>query len=191
MALLDTMGLKRCPGTILPLGEGLCVRGVPVFSTVALQSVPDNVYILAHVPSRYSLKGFRVITVIRDPRAVLVSYCRHRRREDDLDVSIAQAIQDFWGAPFAETYTGYLGWHGRCVWLRYEDLDPNTIGEGKGIYPAGTDFNTRTGSPSRWQDWWDDEAEAAWVAHGGPALLADAGYPLMSQTRIFDRVPSK
>lgn len=176
MALLDTMGLKRHPGTMLIDDGRLVVQGAYWRDLGPLGLVPDNSYILAHVPASFKLFGFRVITVFRDPRNVLVSYCRHRKREDGLHVTIPQALEDFWGQPFVEAYAGYLGWNGRCVSLRYEGLDPRTIGSGQGIYPQGKDWNTRTGSPSRWQEWWSGEAEAAWVAHGGPALLLEAGY---------------
>lgn len=176
MAFLDTMGLKRVPGTILPVSDYLDVSSVPGFNMDGLRAIPDNVFILAHVPARYDLSGFKVITVFRDPRNVLVSYIRHRKREDDLDVSIPQALKDFWGAPFVETYASYLGWASRCVRLRFEDLQPDTVGEGRGIYPKGKDWNTRTGSPSHWEDWWDEEAQIAFIAHGGLELLKESGY---------------
>jgi hypothetical protein len=177
-ALLDTLGLKRCPGTILPLGDQLYVSGSPLMSIDALRTLPDNCYILAHAPARYSLDGFRAITIKRDPRNVLVSYCRHRKREGSkLEFTIPSALTDFWGAPFVSTYRSYLGWAGRSIIIRYEDMPASVIGDGSGIYERhNKDWNTRTGKPSRWQDVWNEQAEAAWVRHGGPELAAQAGY---------------
>lgn len=178
MALLDTMGLKRCPGTILGTTSDQLVHIAGAkLNLAAARLIPDNVYILGHVCAAHSLAGFRVITIFRDPRNCLVSYLRHRKREDGLDVSIAEALDSYWGSPFVEVYAGFLGWRGHSVVCRYEDLDPATCGEGAGIYQAPQkDWNTRTGAPSRWQDVWDEEAEAAWLAHEGPALLKAAGY---------------
>jgi hypothetical protein len=177
MALLDTMSLKRCPGTILPLGDQLYVSGSPLMSIDALRTLPDNCYILAHAPARYDLAGFRVITIKRDPRNVLVSYCRHRKRVDGIEVTIPDALADFWGAPFVSTYRSYLGWAGRSVMIRYEDMPASVIGDGAGIYEChDRDWNSRTGEPSRWQAVWDERAEAAWIQHGGPELAAEAGY---------------
>lgn len=177
MALLDTMGLKRVPGTILPLGDGLHVSSIPTMSIAALSHVPDNCYILAHAPAAFDLTGFRILTIFRDPRNVLVSYCRHRRREDGMIYGIPQALKDFWGCAFVEVYRSYLGWRGRSAVLRYEDLPPHVTGDGMGIYQHhDRDWNTRTGSPSAWGDVWDDACEHAWVAHGGPALLEETGY---------------
>lgn len=177
MALFDTMGLKRFPGTILPLFDYCYVESMPHMSMAAMRSIPDNSYILAHVPAAFQLDGFRVITVFRDPRNVLVSYCRYRKRVEGLDASIPQALADFWGQPFVEVYAGYLGWRGKAVAIRYEDIPGSVAGDGSGIYQKHErDWNTRTGSPSRWQDIWTQEDEAAWVKHGGPELLAKAGY---------------
>lgn len=178
MALLDTMGLKRCPGTILPMGDGLYVDVCPVFSLSAARLMPDNCYILAHVPARYQLDGFRIITVIRDPRNVLVSYVRHRNRVDGVKVTIQQALANFWDwGPFVELYRSFLGWIGRSIIIRYEDMPAKMIGNGSGIYrDHHKDWNTRTGKPSKWYGYWNDEVEAAWQKHDGPRLLSQAGY---------------
>jgi len=179
MALLDTMGLRRVPGTILPMGDGLYVEGMlPSISTHALKAVPDNCYILGHVPARYSLDGFRVITILRDPRSQLVSYVRHREREDGIRLSIPQALDDFWGwGPFVEVYRSFLGWIGRSIVIRYEDMPPAMIGDGSGIYRNHKrDWNTRTGAPSQWFHVWTAKIDTAWQKHGGPLLLKQAGY---------------
>jgi hypothetical protein len=170
------MGLKRCPGTILHMHGYPYVEGIEHLSIAALRAMPNNCYVLGHVPSEYDLSGFRVLTILREPRDVLVSYCRHRKR-DGFIYDIPQALKDFWGAPFVETYRSFLGWRGRSVMMRYEDMPPSVIGDGKGIYEHhDRDYNTRTGSPSDWRKVWDDGCEQAWINHGGPELLAVVGY---------------
>jgi hypothetical protein len=172
------MGLKRCPGTILGChSQPLHISGINYLPLEAARCMPDNVFILGHVSAAHELDGFRVVTIKRDPRNVLVSYCRHRKRVDGLDVSIPMALADFWGAPFVATYAGFLGWDGRSIVMRYEDMPSSVTGDGARIYEGQPkDWNTRTGSPSRWQELWDDHAEAAWQSHGGPELLEAAGY---------------
>jgi hypothetical protein len=176
MALLDTMGLKRVPGTILPLDDNVYVYGNDYLSS--MQIIPDNCYILGHVADSHAhfLNGFRVITVFRDPRNVLVSYCRHQKR-NGVDVTIRQALEDFWDFPFIEVYRSYLGWFGKSMVVRYEDMPDFVIGNGDGIYQGHEqDWNTRTGSPSSWQEVWTKEDEASWIEAGGPELLVEAGY---------------
>lgn len=176
MALLDTMGLRRHPGTILP-GPEPYISSMPRLSLASLQSVPDNVYILAHVPASIRLEGFKILTIFRDPRNVLLSYIAHRLRRDNLIYTFNQGLTDFWGYPFIGAYRGYLGWRGRAAVIRYEDLPEHVVGNGSGIY-RGTahDWNTRTGKPNRWQSSWDATIEQAWAAAGGNELLAEAGY---------------
>lgn len=178
MSLFDTMGLRRMPGTILPMGDGVYVEGLPITSVATLKAIPDNCYILGHVPARYDLSGFRVVTVIRDPRNILVSYCRHRKREDGLTVSIPQALKAFWDwGPFVPLYRSFLGWIGKSIIIRYEEMPPAMIGDGKGIYRSHAhDWNTRTGDPSQWFHVWTSKIDAAWKRAGGPQLLAQAGY---------------
>lgn len=170
MAWLSRMGLARVPGTILP------THIVGGSSLPELRKYPDSDFILAHVPAGYDLSGFVVATVFRDPRNVLVSYRRHREREG-VAVSLCEALEDFWGAPFVPLYRDFLGWRGRSIAFRYEDMPPEQVGDGAGIYAEhDRDWNTRTGSPSDWPNVWDAETDKAWVAAGGPQLLADAGY---------------
>lgn len=175
MALLDTMGLRRHPGTILP-GPTPYLSGMPRLDLASLHAVPDNVYVLAHVPASVRLEGFRVLTIFRDPRNVILSYIAHRLR-DGYIVGFATALADFWGHPFVDTYRGYLGWRGRSAVMRYEDLPEHVIGDGSGIYRGtGHDWNTRTGLPSRWETVWDKTMASAWATAGGDELLKDAGY---------------
>jgi hypothetical protein len=176
MALLDTMGLKRaCRGTLLAGSNGVYLHGVDA-DLKTLRFVPDNCYLLGHVPSRHPLDGFRVLTILRDPRNVLLSYITHRKR-DGLVYSYGHAMDDFWGHAFVDVYRGYLGWRGHSAIFRYEDLPPAVVGGGFGIYQNDTqDYNTATGSPSDWRKVWTEEFAQAWDAHDGPRLLVDAGY---------------
>lgn len=174
MSWLTQMGLKRRPGTILPSPDGLHVVGGDIHSIE--QDGREGYFILAHVPARLALPG-SVITVFRDPRNVLVSYCRHREREDCDRPSLVEAIGSFWNQPFVPLYDSYLGWHGRSVVLRYEDMPSWQVGDGASLYAGQSrDWNTRTGSPSDWRDHWTQEAEEAWQDAGGVELLARAGY---------------
>lgn len=173
------MGLRRVPGTILPMGDdAVYVNGLPVLSVDAARAIPDNCYLVGHVPAKYDLTGFRLIMVLRDPRNCLVSYIRHRKREDGLRVTVQQALDNYWDqGPFVEVYRSFLGWIGRAIVIRYEDMPPSQIGDGSGIYrDHDRDWNTRTGTPSQWSDIWTDKIEAAWQRHGGPQLLVQAGY---------------
>ena len=176
MALLDTMGLRRHPGTILPGPDGPYIASMPNLEPASLRSVPDNVYILAHAPASIGLEGFKVLTIFRDPRNVVLSYIAHRFRAGYV-VGFAAALEDFWGHSFVETYRNYLGWRGRSVVIRYEDLPEHVIGDGSGIYRShDLDWNTWTGKPSDWREIWDDTIESAWAAAGGNELLKEAGY---------------
>lgn len=174
MAWFTRMGMQRHPGTLLPAPNGVRAAGV------SLEQVKQNnrpgMFILAHVPATRELWG-NVVTVFRDPRNMLVSYCRHREREDGFRPTLAEAIRDYWGQPFVPLYDSYLGWKGRSVVIYYEDLPPAQIGDGGSIYVGhDRDWNTRTGEPSDWRNEWNDEAEDAWRASDGPGLLRRSGY---------------
>lgn len=184
MAWLSKMGLKRCPGVLHIDGAGeLGVNGNHL-DVGTLAAVPDSVFIQGHVPATFDLRGFSVVTILRDPRNVLVSYVRHRAEPwgGDRKFTLDEAMDDFWGKPFVETYEGFLGWQGRSVVLRYENLAPEAIGAGCDIYDANRPEwdrwigNTRTGSPSDWREHWTEEAEGAWQARGGVELVDRAGY---------------
>lgn len=180
MAWLSRMGLKRCPGVMFSADGRVQIAG-KALSIGTLLDIPDNVFMQAHVAASLDLGGFCVLTVLRDPRNVLVSYCRHRSRHDELEVSIAEAIKDFWGQPFVPLYRDFLGWRGKSIVVRYEDLVADHVGDGASIYDDQPEWdswigNTRTGAPSNWEDHWDDEAERAFVESDGLDLLDRAGY---------------
>lgn len=184
MAWLSRMGLKRCPGVLhANRDDNLSIKGARIdIATLAI--VPDSTFIQGHVPAAFDLSQFMVVTILRDPRNVLISYIRHRAQSwgGEKKFTIPEALADFWGKPFVETYEGFLGWQGRSIIVHYENLAPQHIGAGEDIYtpdrPQWDKWigNTRTGSPSDWSLVWDAEAEEAWRAAGGPDLLAQAGY---------------
>lgn len=180
-AFLDRVGAKRCPGTLLGCtkDQELHVSGAPWATMELLRLTPDNCYVIGHVAACHAeaLAGVPVVTVLRDPRNMLISYRRHRKRVDGLDLSTAKALEDYWGAPFYEVYRGFLGWHGKAAIVRYEDIPASVAGDGSGIYCRhDAHHNTRTGRPSNWVDDWGQEDHRAWRAAGGPALAAEAGY---------------
>jgi hypothetical protein len=169
MSMLSKMGLTR-------------VSTVTVYSPDEADKYSDldhSHYVAGHIPAKHDLTSFLVVTIFRDPRNVLTSYCRYRKKMEDAEISIPEAIADFWGAPFVSVYRSYLRWRepGRSVCLRYEDLPLHQVGNGAGLYPEDNDYwNTHTGSPSDWRRTWDRAAKVAWKSAGGPELLKGAGY---------------
>lgn len=180
MAWVSRFGLRKLRGLLTVNADWrLHVKDGDGLTIDRLRQLPDSIFIHAHVPAQYAgdLQGFAVITVFRDPRNVLVSYCRYRKQVDGLDVTIPQALADFWGWPFVECYRAYLGWRGKSVVLHYENIPPSQTGDGASLYAGEPlDWNTRTGAPSQWSQHWDAEAERRWIEHGGPELLNLAGY---------------
>jgi hypothetical protein len=180
-AFLNRVGARRCPGTLLGCtkDQDLHVSGAPWATMDLLRLVPDSCYLIGHVAACHAqaLEGLPVVTMMRDPRNMLISYRRHRKRVDGVEVSTAEALEDYWGAPFAEVYRGFLAWRGLAAIVRYEDVPAAVAGDGSGIYcrhDAG--HNTRTGQPSDWVEEWRAEDHRAWRAAGGPELLEAAGY---------------
>lgn len=183
MAWLSRMGLKRCPGVLHVRSDGdLMVEGA--LSIPTLSVMPDSTFIQGHVPFGHNLTGFSVVTILRDPRNVLISYIRHRAASwgGGKRYTVAEALEDFWGQPFVPAYESYLGWQGHSVILRYEEMPSRVIGDGGEIYtpdrPAWDKWigNTRTGAPSQWLEHWTPSAEEAWQKAGGPALVRLADY---------------
>ena len=182
-AFFDRVGSRRQPGTVLGTtpAQSVHVSGANGVTLDALRMVPDNVYMIAHVCAAHAgvLTGFQIISVVRDPRDCLTSYCRHRRRVDGLDLTIADALEDYWGGgEFVPLYRGFLGWRDEeAMILRYENMHPAVVGNGSGIYCVhDAEHHTRTGSPSNWVDDWSAADHRAFRAAGGRALLEEAGY---------------
>lgn len=185
MAWLQRMGLNRLPGIIEAwhADRTIALRETGADSEVVTlgkaRQLDDRIFCHAHVHAGHRLDGFRVVTIFRDPRNVLVSYVRHQERVRGERITLQDALRSFCGRPFVEVYRGFLGWRGRSLCLRYEDFPPGFCGNGAGLYAhADRDHNTRTGSPSNWLDWWTEEMDLDWQAAGGPGLVEDAGYGL-------------
>jgi hypothetical protein len=181
-ALLDRAGAKRCPGTMLgtTLDQPVHVVGFPSVTLGVLKMLPDNCYMIGHVCAEHAdeLDGFPVVLVLRDPRDCITSYCRHRKRTDGIDLTVEDALRDYWdGGPFVPLYRGFLGWKGRAAVVYYEDMHPAVVGNGSGIYCRhDAEHNTYTGHASDWTDDWDSSAHRAFRDAGGRELLEEAGY---------------
>jgi hypothetical protein len=180
-ALLSRAGAKRCPGTILACtwDQTPQISGAPAVTLDVLRMLPDNLYMIGHVCAHHAqaLSNCAVVTVLRDPRNCVISYVRHRKRVDGIDITTAEALTDYWGTPFVELYRGFLGWHGKAAIVHYEKMPASVTGDGSGIYGFhDAQHNTRTGEPSDWSETWGCEDHRAWRIAGGPALAAEAGY---------------
>lgn len=198
MSWLNRLGLSRHRGTVIERGGRLTTigleneEGAPL-SVHKLSGCPDTVFILSHVPSIYAkeLGKFAVITVFRDPRNVLVSYCRYKLALNGQTLTLIQAMEDFWGQPFVEAYRSYLGWRGKSVIMNYENLPSSKVGDGSELYDGElVDWNTRTGAPSKWWEWWDDQTEEVWCEAGGQNLVDAVGY-LQGDYRLLQGLNQK
>lgn len=169
MSWLLAIGLTRHKGRITDSPPTIrpWAWGTAGLTLEELAAFPNSVFIHGHVAPSPDLDRFMVVTIIRDPRNVLVSYRRHRLREEGLEVSLVDAMRDYWGwGCFAAFYRAFLEWQGRATIVRYEDLEK--------CHPVAR--GSHTGVPSCWQDVWTDEAEEEWQRRDGPQLLRDAGY---------------
>jgi hypothetical protein len=172
MSMLSKMGLSRVCPTVYSAAQAR-----------SFDALDHTHYVAGHIPAPLSslgeeaLSGFLVFTIFRDPRNVLTSYCRFRKKIDDLDLSIANSLKDFWGHEFVPYYRSFLGWRepGRCIVLRYEDLPLHQMGDGSTLY-SDQKWNTYTGSPSNWEVMWSDADCDAFDRAGGRELVEEAGY---------------
>jgi hypothetical protein len=73
------------------------VHGSGGLGLKSLACLPDNVFIQAHVPADFTLRGFCILTVFRDPRNVLVSYVRHQKRWGGRDLTLAGSARRLLG----------------------------------------------------------------------------------------------
>lgn len=176
MAMLAKEGGKRVPGLMDGLHDRrpLKLRGTPSDPSPVTWgralSLDDGYFLHAHVRSAHAreLPGFRVITIFRDPRNVLVSYMRWK------GLGAEAVLRHFLGRPFVEVYRGFLGWGRHGEWLRYEDI--GIVAGPPGYENAERANSTWTGAPSDWRDYWTDRVARAWRAAGGDDLVAEAGY---------------
>lgn len=174
--LLIGRGIERVPGLLKCKHKRarfqLKIKGTTKMVLEELKQFPDTHYIHGHVHADIDLSWATVLTIIRDPRNVLVSYVRWKERQQDPrgPSNVLEAMDNFARRPFPEVYRGFLRWQGRCEIIRYEDLDPTSLHQ-----PAG--WGTWTGNPSDWRNWWTERIERKWRRIGGPDLVAEAGYP--------------
>lgn len=179
MRLLAREGMQRAPGLLEgrhPRRE-FRIKATPAdpnpISIAQAKALPDSYFMHGHVRAAAKVDWCRFITVIRDPRNVLVSYSRWSEGVSDL----VEAMDNFFGHPFAEVYRGFLGWQGQSEVIRYEALSFEAALTDVNVYAGAADNrDTWTGSPSSWQDWWSERVECKWRQIGGAALLDEAGY---------------
>ena len=177
MRLLATRGLTRLPG----IGRGYepghrmkidKTKADPEPISWPLQGNTDRFFLHGHVVAGVDVRGADVVTIIRDPRNVLLSYMR------DQKVDAWKALDDFCGHQFVPLYRRFLKWReGGAIVLRYEEIDPAWLDETIDLYP-----NSQY-SPDTYRmahvDWRVDSAadiNNAWRYFDGPQLVADAGY---------------
>src|SRR5690348_13809355 len=113
LAWLERLGMKRSPGTVK-------VRDGQVCFPDEADHLADVIH--AHIPAGYDLGQHRSVTVLRDPRNVLVSYWRWASTLGLLTGGPVAALHDFFGKEFVPHYRGWLGWRGVCTIIRFEDL---------------------------------------------------------------------
>lgn len=183
MRMLATMGLRRTPGIVKALQPHEALRIQPTAADPTVSTLEaalrrgDGCFIHGHVQPHADVGSARVITIVRDPRNVLVSWCRWRGLP--LVDGMAAALERYGEAEgFIDCYRAFLGWRGRAVMLRYEDLPPHWLDHSIHLY-AGACANpdTATGRPSDWREVWSDRLDRLWCAAGGDALQWEAGYP--------------
>lgn len=179
MAWLAMMGLRRVPGLLDGMKRNrLLLRPTCAYPEVAsleaAAALPHNHFVHGHVPADVPLPaGVKVVTILRHPRNVLVSYARWR----GLDDPAVGLRGGFCRRRFVAVYRRFLGWRGRALVLRYEDMPRMFTAGAPDLYAdAEEDHDTMMAVPSDWRDVWSPEMDAAWRQAGGPQLERDAGY---------------
>lgn len=177
------MGLSRQPGLLdcLHLKQQCLIRATSAdprpIKMERARMLPGNYFLHAHAHARAPVEWARVVTMMRDPRNVLVSYVRHKGDWPDSPESLIQAMKNFRGYPFQEVYRGFVGWRRKGLVIRYEDMPPGFAPANPRLYEGSAqDNDTWTGQPSDWREWWTERVDRVWRGIGGPELLAEAGY---------------
>lgn len=201
MALLAMQGGKRVPGILdgfrgprallMPTGAW---PAVPTLEQAT--ALPHDHFLHGHVPADVEVPpSVKVVTVLRHPRNVLVSYSRRfafnrmilkwiarRRRGMHTALGSPPTLQEilangFVDRPFVEVYRRFLGWRGRGLVVRYEDIPRDFTAGAPDLYAgAAEDHNTLTSEPTDWREVWTPDIDASWRAAGGYELEQDAGY---------------
>jgi hypothetical protein len=134
-------------------------------------------------------EGEKHVFVTRDPRNAVISWLRFTGRPLTQGMFIT-ALGDLDGKPLIDAMAAYEGWltNPNTLVVRFEDLIASdarmrSIASYLGVqylddaFPAllgGT--MTWTGALSDYTTLWTPAIDAAWIAAGGPALLARWGY---------------
>lgn len=200
-SLMAAMGKTQLGGTLIKRPS----RPLFVTSKRKLSSLfeeDNDHYIhshLIHSPSlAEKLAGHRHVFILRNPRNIAISWMRHRIKQDpSLEASEALLMKivlgGMFGRPVSEFISLHLPWvqEDDVCCVRFEDLIARDQGALDGIAahvgaqadPAHYDAAfgkgaTFTGSFSdSWDNpHWTDAVEQTWVAAGGPAVEAAAGY---------------
>lgn len=190
MALLHLEGRRRVPGILyrLETEDRLVLRATvadrePMALEAAL-ALDDGWYVHAHVCDDAWLAGqARVITMLRDPRDILVSYRRwhdpNRPNADRLpagDAGLVASIGAYFNRPLVRVVRGFLGWRALAETRRFTEL-PLQRTAGVSVYAGcGHDPSSETDRHSDWREHWTPAVHDAWAAAGGPALVREMGY---------------
>lgn len=186
MRMLAAHGGKRVPGLLkaLPPRKPFVLVATPAdpepITIERAKTLSDSYFIHGHVGAAAVVEWFRFITIIRDPRNVLVSYLRwtHKEGKPRAPIDLVDAMDHFFRRPFQQVYRGFLDWRVQGEVVRYEDLTAENLPTTVQLYSgAAQDRDTWTKAPSDWRDWWTERVERKWRSIGGPALVTEAGYP--------------
>ena len=166
MAHLEARGLRRHPGMVKSKG------GKIVFRNPASAPVDGFDFVHGHVPTKArkvaAAAGLEVVTILRDPRNVLVSYARAFSHRLGGAPDLAAAMDDFFGRRFVNVAMEYADWQDHCEIVRYEDIRPPV---------SKTRMSqTWTGAPSDWRACWTPEIDRKWTGCGGREIVARFGY---------------
>ncbi|MBD3896227.1 sulfotransferase domain-containing protein [Halomonas sp. ML-15] len=153
-------------------------------------SMSNNMYIHSHISYseelEYTFARHKHLMMLRNPRALAVSWMRHRVKENsDLRESKELLIGLIKGGMFGESiprfYSNFFGWVNvsNIHIIKFEDFISRSHKiESTEKYLAlktGTlnyddilgSGSTYTGKYSEWEEWWCEEVESVWHDAGG------------------------
>jgi len=109
---------------------------------------------------------------------MLVSFCRWWNQEpNEANLIAALGHTPYGGEAFIPLYRSFLGWKGRAMVVRYEDI-PRTWSTANLYKNSDQDRSTWNPEPSDWKKVWTPGVEGAFRTEGGHVALMEAGYPL-------------